>query len=226
MDFKFTYIPEDEELISLNDDEISLSDNDNDDSDIIKNSGTHQSADYSSYQLPGADLLIPQDEDDYDHAEEIKIRSTEILDTLASFGVKASLADVDRGPRIIRYHIVPEKGVKVTSILNLENDIALSLGVSSVRMEAPIPGKHAIGIDIPNDQGRLVRISELIDTDEFRSKKQKTTVCLGKDVTGAPVFSDIESLPHLLIAGATGMGKSICVDALISSMLYKADPMS
>lgn len=224
MDFKFTYIPEDEELISLNDDEISLSDNDNDDSDIIKNSGTHQSADYSSYQLPGADLLIPQDEDDYDHAEEIKIRSTEILDTLASFGVKASLADVDRGPRITRYHIVPEKGVKVTSILNLENDIALSLGVSSVRMEAPIPGKHAIGIDIPNDQGRLVRISELIDTDEFRSKKQKTTVCLGKDITGAPVFSDIESLPHLLIAGATGMGKSICVDALISSMLYKARP--
>lgn len=207
MEFKFTYIPED-----------------NDNSTVIENEKKHQTADYSSYQLPGADLLIPQDEDDYDHQEEIQRKSTQILDALESFGVKATIEDTDRGPRITRYHVVPAKGVKVSSIINLENDIALSLGAYSIRTEAPIPGKTAIGIEIPNDRERIVRLSELIDTDEFRSKKQKTTICLGKDIAGAPVFSDIESLPHLLIAGATGMGKSICIDTLILSMLYKARP--
>ena len=207
MEFKFTYIPED-----------------NDDSTVIENEKKHQTADYSSYQLPGADLLIPQDEDDYDHEEEIQRKSTQILDVLESFGVKATIEDTDCGPRITRYHVVPAKGVKVSRIINLENDIALSLGAYSIRTEAPIPGKTAIGIEIPNDRERIVRLSELIDTDEFRSKKQKTTICLGKDVAGAPVFSDIESLPHLLIAGATGMGKSICIDTLILSMLYKARP--
>ena len=207
MEFKFTYIPED-----------------NDDSTVIENEKKHQTADYSSYQLPGADLLIPQDEDDYDHEEEIQRKSTQILDALESFGVNATIEDTDCGPRVTRYHVVPAKGVKVSRIINLENDIALSLGAYSIRTEAPIPGKTAIGIEIPNDRERIVRLSELIDTDEFRSKKQKTTVCLGKDVAGSPVFSDIESLPHLLIAGATGMGKSICIDTFILSMLYKARP--
>ena len=207
MEFKFTYIPED-----------------NDNSTVIENEKKHQTADYSSYQLPGADLLIPQDEDDYDHKEEIQRKSTQILDALESFGVNATIEDTDCGPRVTRYHVVPAKGVKVSRIINLENDIALSLGAYSIRTEAPIPGKTAIGIEIPNDRERIVRLSELIDTDEFRSKKQKTTVCLGKDIAGAPVFSDIESLPHLLIAGATGMGKSICIDTFILSMLYKARP--
>ena len=207
MEFKFTYIPED-----------------NDDSTVIENEKKHQTADYSSYQLPGADLLIPQDEDDYDHQEEIQRKSTQILDALESFGVEATIEDTDCGPRVTRYHVVPAKGVKVSRIINLENDIALSLAVQSIRIEAPIPGKNAIGIYIPNDHEKFVRLGELVDTDEFRSKKQKTTVCLGKDVAGSPVFSDIESLPHLLIAGATGMGKSICIDTLILSMLYKARP--
>ena len=207
MEFKFTYIPED-----------------NDDSTVIENEKKHQTADYSSYQLPGADLLIPQDEDDYDHKEEIQRKSTQILDALESFGVNATIEDIDCGPRVTRYHVVPAKGVKVSRIINLENDIALSLAVQSIRIEAPIPGKNAIGIYIPNDYEKFVRLGELVDTDEFRSKKQKTTVCLGKDVTGSPVFSDIESLPHLLIAGATGMGKSICIDTFILSMLYKARP--
>ena len=225
MELKFTHMTEANEPELLDDDKLLLSVNNDDDLTIVENNRkNHEGADYSSYQLPGVDLFMPQDDNDYDYTEEIQQRSTEILNVLSSFGVKASLGDVDRGPRITRYHIIPAKGVKVTSILNLQDDIALSLAVQSVRTEAPIPGKSAIGIHIPNDHESLVRLGELIDTDEFRSKKEKTTVCLGKDVTGVPVFSDIESLPHLLIAGATGMGKSICIDSFISSMLYKATP--
>ena len=225
MELKFTHMTEDNEPVLLDDDKLLLSENNDDDLIIVENNRkNHEGADYSSYQLPGVDLLMPQDDNDYDYTEEIQKRSTEILNVLSSFGVEASLGDVDRGPRITRYHIIPAKGVKVTRILSLENDIALSLAVQSVRIETPIPGKSAIGIHIPNDHQSLVHLSELIDTDEFRNKKQKTTICLGKDVTGTPVFSDIESLPHLIIAGATGMGKSICIDSFISSMLYKATP--
>ena len=223
MEFKFTYMTEDNNPTSLND-ELSLLSENNDDSTIIENIKKHQETDYSSYQLPCTDLLIPQNKDDYDHAEEIQRISSKIVDTLATFNVVASLTNVDRGPRITRYHIVPAKGVKVSRILCLENDIALSIGAHSIRIEAPIPGKTAIGIEIPNDHESIVCLSDLIDTDEFKSKKHKTTVCLGKSVDGSPVFSNIESLPHLLIAGATGTGKSMCIDTFILSMLYKARP--
>ena len=181
-------------------------------------------ADYSSYQLPPLDLLIPPDADDYDYTEETLQNATKLIDALASFGVKADTKGVDRGPRITRYEVVPARGVKVNSILSLENDIALTLAAESIRMEAPIPGKSAIGIEIPNVHESIVRLSELVDTAEFRNKKQKTTICLGKDVAGSPVFSDVESLPHLLVAGATGMGKSVCMNACMFSMLYKAKP--
>ena len=181
-------------------------------------------ADFSNYQLPGIDLLIPPDIDDYDYNEETQRNATKLIDALTSFGVTASTKGVDRGPRITRYEVVPARGVKVSSILSLENDIALTLAAKSIRMEAPIPGKSAIGIEIPNDHESIVRLSELVDTAEFRNKKHKTTICLGKDVAGTPVFSDIESLPHLLVAGATGMGKSVCINACMFSMLYKAKP--
>ncbi len=181
-------------------------------------------ADYSNYQLPGIDLLIPPDEEEYDYTEETQRNAIKLIDAITSFGVTASTKGVDRGPRITRYEVVPARGVKVSSILNLENDIALTLAAQSIRMEAPIPGKSAIGIEIPNEHESIVRLSELVDTAEFRNKKQKTTICLGKDVAGTPVFSDIESLPHLLVAGATGMGKSVCINACIFSMLYKARP--
>lgn len=181
-------------------------------------------ADYSNYQLPSIDLLIPSDDDEYDYTEETQRNAIKLIDAITSFGVTASTKGVDRGPRITRYEVVPARGVKVSSILNLENDIALTLAAQSIRMEAPIPGKSAIGIEIPNEHESIVRLSELVDTAEFRNKKQKTTICLGKDVAGTPVFSDIESLPHLLVAGATGMGKSVCINACIFSMLYKAKP--
>ncbi len=181
-------------------------------------------ADYSNYQLPGIELLIPPDIDDYDYNEETQRNATKLIDALTSFGVTASTKGVDRGPRITRYEVVPARGVKVSSILSRENDIALTLAAKSIRMEAPIPGKSAIGIEIPNDHESIVRLSELVDTAEFRERKQKTTICLGKDVAGTPVFSDVESLPHLLVAGATGMGKSVCINACMFSMLYKAKP--
>ena len=181
-------------------------------------------ADYSNYQLPGIDLLIPPDEEDYDYTEETHRNAIKLIDAITSFGVMASTKGVDRGPRITRYEVVPARGVKVSAIINLENDIKLALAAKSIRIEAPVPGRSAIGIEIPNEHESIVRLSELVDTAEFRNKKQKTTICLGKDVAGTPVFSDIESLPHLLVAGATGMGKSVCINACISSMLYKARP--
>ena len=180
--------------------------------------------DYSNYQLPSIDLLIPPDEEDYDYTEETHKNAIKLIDAITSFGVMASTKGVDRGPRITRYEVVPARGVKVSSILGLEDDIALTLAAKSIRMEAPIPGKSAIGIEIPNDHESIVRLSELVGTTEFKNKKQTTAICLGKDVAGTPVFSDIESLPHLLVAGATGMGKSVCINACIFSMLYKARP--
>ena len=180
--------------------------------------------DYSNYKFPGLDLLIPAETNDYDYTEETEQSAMKLINALADFGITVYTKGVDRGPRITRYEVVPAKGVRVNSIINLESDIALTLAATSIRMEAPIPGKSAIGIEIPNAVSSLVRLSELVDTAEFRSKKQSTTICLGKDVSGTPVFGDVESLPHLLVAGATGMGKSVCINACMLSMLYKARP--
>ena len=120
--------------------------------------------------------------------------------------------------------VVPAKGVKVSSILNLQDDIALSLAAGSIRMEAPIPGKSAVGIEIPNKKSATVRLRNLLETDDFKSSRSKTFVCIGRDVAGQPVFGDISKMPHLLIAGATGMGKSVSINSLLISILYKARP--
>ena len=180
--------------------------------------------DLSNYELPGLDLLNDPEIVDYDFTEETQENANKLIEALANFSISASIKGVDRGPRITRYEVVPARGVKVSEILRLQNDIALSLAAQSIRMEAPIPGKSAIGVEIPNETSTTVYLKELIDTAEFRSSKRITTICLGKDVAGAPVFSDIESLPHLLVAGATGMGKSVCMNACLLSMLYKARP--
>lgn len=181
--------------------------------------------DYSDYQFPSLDFLAKQEEGaDENIQAEIQENADKLIETLASFGVTASIKGVDRGPRITRYEVVPAKGVKVSSILNLQDDIALNLAAGSIRMEAPIPGKSAVGIEIPNKKSSIVRLRDLLETPDFESNKSKTFVCIGRDVAGQPVFGDLAKMPHLLIAGATGMGKSVCINALLISVLYKARP--
>ncbi len=181
--------------------------------------------DFSNFQFPPIDLLgIDENRVDLGEKEEIQENADKLIETLASFEVTASIKGVDRGPRITRYEVVPAKGVKVSRVLGLQDDIALNLAAESIRMEAPIPGKSAVGVEIPNKKASTVRLRELLDTEEFRSARSKTTVCMGKDVAGQPIFADIAKMPHALIAGATGMGKSVCINSLMISMLFKARP--
>ena len=180
--------------------------------------------DFSNYKFPSVDFLISPPEDDMDYTEETQEKANTLIEALESFSVTASIKGVDRGPRITRYEVVPARGVKVSSVLNLQDDIALYLAANAIRMEAPIPGKSAIGIEVPNKTSTTVYLRELIETPDFQNSESKTTICVGKDVAGAPVFSDIAKMPHLLVAGATGMGKSVCMNSFMISMLYKAKP--
>ncbi len=180
--------------------------------------------DYSDYKFPPIDLLGEEDSGDDESSYETSENGNKLIETLASFNVTASIKGFDRGPRITRYEVVPARGVRVSAIMNLFDDIALNLAAEGIRMEAPIPGKTAVGVEIPNSKPYTVRLRSLLETEEFTSVKSKTAVCVGKDVAGQPVFGDISKMPHLLIAGATGMGKSVSINALLLSILYKARP--
>ncbi len=181
--------------------------------------------DYSDYKFPSFDLLARGRVEEDPHQEEEKNLNAEILvDSLSQFNVRVSIKGIDRGPRITRYEIVPARGVKVSSVTSLFNDVALKLGAEGIRMEAPIPGKSAIGVEIPNKNPSTVLLRDLVESDEFIRAESKTMCCLGKDVTGNPVFADIAKMPHVLVAGATGMGKSVCINAILMSILYKARP--
>jgi len=152
--------------------------------------------------------------------ENIKI----LEQTLANFSVQAKVTEVCYGPTITRYEIYPAPGVKVSRIVSLSNDIALSLAATGIRIEAPIPGKAAIGIEVPNKKTRPVFLREVIETSMFDQSKSPLTVALGKDISGAPVIADLTQMPHLLIAGATGSGKSVCINTIICSILFKSTP--
>lgn len=155
-----------------------------------------------------------------DIAENVKI----LEDTLESFGVKAKVTQVSRGPAITRYEIQPAPGVKVSRIVSLADDIALSLAASGVRIEAPIPGKAAVGIEVPNKEISLVSMRELLEAEEFAQAPSRLTFVLGKDIAGTTILADLAQMPHLLIAGATGSGKSVCMNTLIGSILFKGKP--
>ncbi|MBQ9084473.1 MAG: DNA translocase FtsK 4TM domain-containing protein [Clostridia bacterium] len=180
---------------------------------------------FTKYKAPPLDLLSHgESQDEEEVLRENNARSKIIIDTLASFGVIASIKGYDRGPRITRYEVVPAKGVKVTQITNLFGDIVMNLAVDGIRMEAPIPGKSAIGFEVPNSNPETVRLRDLLETEEFQSSKSDTLACIGKDVGGKPVFGDIAKFPHALVAGATGMGKSVSINSILISILYKAHP--
>ncbi len=177
------------------------------------------------YKFPPIDLLTEDPggggEDIKDELQENAVR---LVETLQSFKVNTKIENISRGPTITRYELLPEKGTRVRSITNLVDDIALNLATTGVRIEAPIPGKSAVGIEVPNKKRTTVHLRTLIENDRFITAKSKLTVALGEDVAGDAVYFDIAKMPHLLIAGATGAGKSVCINSVITSLLYKASP--
>lgn len=144
--------------------------------------------------------------------------------TLESFGVRAKVLDVARGPAVTRYELQPDVGVKVSRIVSLTDDIALALAAKDIRIEAPIPGKSAIGIEVPNSEVSIVTLREVLETQEFQEAPSKLTVAFGRDISGQPIIGNLAKMPHLLVAGATGSGKSVCINGIITSLLYKAKP--
>ena len=177
------------------------------------------------YSYPPVTLLSPADKpDNIDVAEELRSNAARLVDTLKSFGVETRITDISRGPAVTRYELQPSAGVKISRITSLSDDIALNLAASGVRIEAPIPNKAAVGIEVPNKKVSTVHIREILESNEFRSAKSKLTVALGRDIAGKPAVTDIYNMPHVLIAGATGSGKSVCINSIIISLLYKAAP--
>ncbi|HAU30774.1 MAG: Cell division protein FtsK/SpoIIIE [Desulfotomaculum sp. 46_296] len=178
-----------------------------------------------SYQLPTLSILARQVRPKVRRVSKDITESIRTLEeTLQSFGVKARVTQVSRGPTITRYEIQPPAGVKVSRIVSLSDDIALCMAAPDVRIEAPIPGKAAVGIEVPNREISMVSLRELLETDEFQKSASCLTVALGKDIAGKPIVADLAQMPHLLIAGATGSGKSVCLNILIASILFKAPP--
>ena len=177
------------------------------------------------YIMPSIELLnLPKNLNMSDYENEQKYNERKLIDTLNSFGVSTRLVGVSRGPSVTRYEIQPAAGVKISKITNLADDIALNLAASGVRIEAPIPNKAAVGIEVPNKSRQSVTLREVIDHPQYKNAKSKLTVALGKDITGEFVYSDLVKMPHLLIAGTTGSGKSVCLNSMIVSILYNATP--
>ena len=195
----------------------------------LENAGYHPDESYQKeekiYHYPPVQLLsLPDNNNDQSAREELEQNSRKLIDTLNSFGVNAKIVNICRGPSVTRYELQPAPGVKISKITNLSDDIALNLAANGVRIEAPIPGKAAVGIEVPNKVVSMVSMRELIDSDKFRNAKSKLTAVLGRDISGEIVVTDIAKMPHLLIAGTTGSGKSVCVNSILISILYKANP--
>lgn len=177
------------------------------------------------YHYPPLKLLKRGDgKSQGDSDEHLRKTAKKLQDTLHNFGVNVTVTNVSCGPTVTRYELQPEMGVKVSKIVNLADDIKLNLATPDIRIEAPIPGKAAVGIEVPNKENHAVMLRELLQSQEFQTAKSKLAFAVGKDIAGKPVVTDIAKMPHLLIAGATGSGKSVCINTLIVSILYKAKP--
>lgn len=180
---------------------------------------------FHTYQKPPIECLkYANNAGAMNYEEELKNNATKLVDTLNSFGVSTKIVDICRGPSVTRYELQPAAGVKISKITSLADDIALALASSGVRIEAPIPNKSAIGIEIPNKNRATVSLREIIETPVYKNAKSKLNVGLGKDITGNTICADIAKMPHLLIAGTTGSGKSVCLNAMIVSILYNSNP--
>lgn len=175
------------------------------------------------YQFPNIDYLSPSVQAEQDN-EWLAQQGQILNETLFNFNVRASVVNITQGPAVTQFEIQPEPGVKVNKITNLADDIKLCLAAQDIRIEAPIPGKHTIGIEIPNRKSRPVFLREILESDSFKDNESPLTVALGLDITGQPIVTDLRKMPHGLIAGATGSGKSVCINSMLVSLLYKAAP--
>ena len=179
----------------------------------------------AKYKKPPINLLNkPKAVNNGNLNHDLRMKADKLEETLRNFKVDARVVQVTQGPAVTRYEIQPNIGVKVSKIVNLADDIALNLEAKSIRIEAPIPGKAAVGIEIENEKINMVTLREIIDSEAFKKAKSKITFAVGKDIAGNAIVADLKSMPHLLIAGSTGSGKSVCINSIITSILYKADP--
>lgn len=177
------------------------------------------------YIKPPFNLLETQPkEKETNISAELTQRGTMLVETLKSFGVQTSIVNISRGPSVTRYELQPASGVKISKITNLSDDIAMNLAAAGVRIEAPIPGKSAVGVEVPNKHVSIVKMRNLVESAEFQNSKSKLTVALGMDITGKITLADLSKMPHLLIAGSTGSGKSVCINSMLVSLLYKSNP--
>ncbi|MDI3256337.1 MAG: DNA translocase FtsK [Kyrpidia sp.] len=178
-----------------------------------------------TYRLPSVELLNPPPPGrNGSDLRDVAANARKLEQTLESFGVQAKVIQAYRGPAVTRYEVQPATGVKVSRIVNLADDLALALAAPDIRIEAPIPGKSAIGIEVPNREIAVIPLREVLETGDFRQAASLLTLALGRDISGAPVVADLAKMPHLLIAGATGSGKSVCINSLIISLLFRAAP--
>lgn len=211
--------------VSKNEKETKVEKNSNEDMQATQPMNIKTDTTYENYKMPSIELLNKVDKKTGDNGKKIVLKNASLLEkTLSDFGVEAKVNQVTVGPTITRYEIQPSPGVKVSKIVNLTDDIALSLAAKSIRIEAPIPGKSAIGIEVPNEESQMVGLRDVLDSDEFKKFDSPLAMALGKDISGKPIIADMSKMPHLLIAGSTGSGKSVCVNTLINSILYKAKP--
>lgn len=179
----------------------------------------------AQYRLPSVNLLKPFDKNKKtDDKRELEETARRLEETLETFGVRVHVTDYSKGPAVTRYELQPEMGVKVSKIVSLADDIKLNLAAADIRIEAPIPGKQAVGIEVPNQQASSVGLRELFESKEYKEFKSNIAFAVGKDIAGDVVVSDLAKMPHMLIAGATGSGKSVCINTLIMSILFKANP--
>lgn len=176
------------------------------------------------YVIPPLSLLQKPARQDFDTREEIRQNALTLQETLKSFGVNVTITNISIGPAVTRYELQPEIGVKVSKIVSLTNDIKMRLAAADIRIEAPIPGKSAVGIEVPNKHGATVYLGDVLGSSEFQGAKAKLAFGVGKDIAGKTIVTDIAKMPHLLIAGATGSGKSVCINTLIMSLLFKYKP--
>ena len=176
------------------------------------------------YIFPPMNLLTKGKATGGDSEKLLKETAMRLQQTLNTFGVKVTITDISQGPAVTRYELQPEQGVKVSKIVGLSDDIKLNLAATDIRIEAPIPGKAAIGIEVPNKENSMVAFRDLIDSTEFRNFKSNLAFAVGKDISGQTIVSDIAKMPHMLIAGSTGSGKSVCINTIIMGILYKAHP--
>lgn len=176
------------------------------------------------YEYPPVEILSKGKKSTRGSAKLLADTAAKLQKTLYSFGVSAKVENVSVGPTITRYELKPAEGTRVSKIANLADDIALNLAAETIRIEAPIPGKQAVGIEVPNKEKEAVHLREVIESDEFKDNKSKLSVALGKDVAGKTIVADIGKMPHVLIAGSTGSGKSVCINTIITSIIYNAKP--